>query len=396
MTLGIVESILSSASIKTPAFVYDETRLLDVIQYVNNLADRVGCSILFTLKPLTFPPILKLLSPYLDGFAVSSLFEALFVQDILDVPGPLHITTPGLRPDQIDRIARTCDYISFNSLSQWTAMRDVAVRWKVSCGLRVNPQLSFVKDDRYDPCREHSKLGVPLVQLTALAKRRDKLLRGVEGVHFHTNCDSTTFKPLLATVRHLDETLPEMLEEAQWVNLGGGYSFPGIGNREPFAEAVDLLWEKYSVQVFIEPGAGIVRDSAVVVSTVIDIFNSEGKTIAVLDTTVNHMPEVLEYQFRPDVVGHIDNGPHRYLLVGCTCLAGDLFGEYAFSEPLEVGSRVVFTDMGAYTMVKWHWFNGVNLPAIYSLTRVGKIALQKQYAYEDFANHCGIDQYVAL
>ena len=388
MTLRIADS-LANASIKTPAFVYDETRLRHVIQYINELADRVGCSILFTLKPLTFPHILKLLSPYLDGFAVSSLFEALFVQDVLDVPGPLHITTPGLRPDQIEKIARTCDYIAFNSLSQWTMFKDAAVRGKASCGLRVNPQLSFVEDDRYDPCREHSKLGVPLVQLTALARRRDKLLRGVDGVHFHTNCESTTFKPLLATVRHLDKTLPELLEEAEWVNLGGGYSFPEIGDRQPLAEAVGLMSEKYCVEVFIEPGTGIVRDAAAVVSTVIDVFDSEGKTIAVLDTTVNHMPEVLEYQFRPDVVGHVENGPHRYLLVGCTCLAGDLFGEYAFAEPLEPGSRVVFTDMGAYTMVKWHWFNGVNLPAVYGLTTTGKLVLQKQYAYEDFANHCG-------
>ena len=41
------------------------------------------------------------------------------------------------------------------------------------------------------------------------------------------------------------------------------------------------------------------------------------------------MPEVLEFQFEPDVLGHIDAGLHRYILAGCTCLPGDVFGEMA-------------------------------------------------------------------
>ena len=394
MTPGIAEST-RNASIKTPAFVYDETRLLDVVQYVNKLAGRIGFNVLFTVKPQLFPHILDLLSPCLDGFAVSSLFEAKFVRDILEAPGTLHITTPGLRRDEIDNIAESCDYITFNSLSQWTTLKGAA-RDKVCCGLRINPQLSFVEDGRYDPCREHSKLGVPLAEAAALARRRDGLLRDITGVHFHTNCDSRTFEPLLETVRHLDVTTPELLETIDWINLGGGYLFPEIGDRVPLAKAVELLWNKYGLEVFMEPGSGIVRDAAVIVSTVVDMFESDGKTVAVLDTTVNHMPEVFEYQFQPNVLGQSEGGPYRYLLAGCTCLSGDLFGDYAFSAPLETGSRVVFTDMGAYTTVKWHWFNGVNLPAVYSLTTAGKIVLQKQYAYEDFANHCGSDQYVTL
>ena len=86
-----------------------------------------------------------------------------------------------------------------------------------------------------------------------------------------------------------------------------------------------------------------------------------------LDTTVNHMPEVFEYQFRPDVVGASDLGAHEYVLAGMSCLAGDVFGEYRFDEPLRVGSRVVFSNAGAYTIVKANTFNGIPLPAIYEL-----------------------------
>jgi len=123
---------LLEASIDTPAFVYDERRLLDVVDYVNELACRVGFNALFTVKPLMFPHILDLISPCLDGFSVSSLFEARFVRDVLGNPGTLHITTPGFRSDEIDAIAEICDYIAFNSLPQLTvfngAVRDQAYR----------------------------------------------------------------------------------------------------------------------------------------------------------------------------------------------------------------------------------------------------------------------------
>ena len=71
--------------------------------------------------------------------------------------------------------------------------------------------------------------------------------------------------------------------------------------------------------------------------------------------------------------------------------AGDLFGEYAFYERLEVGSRVVFPNVGAYSLVKAHMFNGVNLPSIYALTEQNELILIKQFTYEDFASRVGVD-----
>jgi len=176
----------------------------------------------------------------------------------------------------------------------------------------------------------------------------------------------------------------------RWINLGGGYLFDEAVSLTPFYEAVELLRSKYHLQVFIETGASIVRKAGYLVSTVLDIFESEGKTIAILDTTVNHMPEVFEYQFEPDILGSEEDGRFAYILAGCTCLAGDLFGEYTFPEPLEVGSRVVFANVGAYTLVKAHMFNGINLPTMYALTKEGGLVMKKRFTYEDFASRCGV------
>ena len=84
----------------------------------------------------------------------------------------------------------------------------------------------------------------------------------------------------------------------------------------------------------------MVRSAGYLVASVIDMFRAGGKSIVVLDTTVNHVPEVFEYQFEPDVLGHDDDGEFEYRLAGSSCLAGDVFGEYAFPKRLRLGSRI--------------------------------------------------------
>ena len=68
------------------------------------------------------------------------------------------------------------------------------------------------------------------------------------------------------------------------------------------------------------------------------------------------MPEVFEYGFRPDVPGHADAGAHEYILAGCTCLAGDVFGEYRFTEPLDVGAKSGVLQRGSLHIVQGAYF----------------------------------------
>ncbi|MBI5881886.1 MAG: hypothetical protein HZB91_02130 [Elusimicrobia bacterium] len=331
---------------------------------------------------------MELLAPHVAGFSVSSLFEAKLARRVLGGKGSVHMTTPGLRKEEMAELAGLCDHISFNSLSQWKALFPL-VQDRPACGLRINPQLALVEDARYNPCRKHSKLGVPLSALEAALTAEPGLVQGLTGIHFHTNCDCRDFKPLLATVRRLVERVGGPLKKLSWVNLGGGYMYGPETDTAPFMEAVKLLRETCGVEVFIEPGAAFARGSGRIVASVIDLFESDGASVAVLDTTVNHMPEVFEYQEPPDVAGTAADGMHKYLLAGCSCLAGDVFGEHAFNEPLTVGSQVVFYDAGAYTMPKWHWFNGISLPSVYALTPEGGVVLKKSYEYREFETHCG-------
>ena len=76
---------------------------------------------------------------------------------------------------------------------------------------------------------------------------------------------------------------------------------------------------------------------------------------------------------------------YTYRLAGLSCLAGDVIGDYSFKKPLNIGDRVIFTDMAIYSMVKTNTFNGIKLPDIYYYDSESQEILHyKSFSYEDF------------
>jgi carboxynorspermidine decarboxylase len=377
-------------AVETPAFIYDEARIREAAGHVREVVSEVGCRVLYSLKPFAIVDGLRLLAGEVAGFAASSVFEAALARETLGPHGTVHLTSPGLREEELATVGQLCDYVSFNSLSQWVRLGPSLAR-ETRCGIRVNPQLSFVTDTRYDPCRKRSKLGIPLDDLLRTLVADPNRVSSIGGLHFHSNCDSADFGQLYATLLHVRNTLGSGVFKAiQWLNMGGGYLFERDQQLDDFRRAVELAKGDCGLEVFIEPGASLVRAAGCLVSTVVDLFVSDGHSIAMLDTTVNHMPEVFEYQFEPDVLGDSAEGSFDYTLAGRSCLAGDVFGEYSFDEPLTIGSRVVFTNVGAYSLAKAHMFNGINLPTVYALTPSAELVMKRRFTYGDFVSRCGI------
>lgn len=373
----------------TPAFIIDEPVLEADLSALRQIADQAGCKLLYSPKACSLSDLLIKVSDRVDGFACSSVFELKLIERLCSDRPLRQLVSPLVNDAIIKEFDGRLDYLTVNSLSQWGRLRD-KVPVQTIIGLRINPQISFIRDQRYDPCRYNSKLGVPLDRLAAVTAANPGQVKGITGLHFHSNCDETDFASLLATARHIEDVIPELLEFMDWINLGGGYLFSEADDYGDFLAAVAIFRERFGLEVFIEPGASVVRRAGSIEATVQDILDGDDTQIAILDATVNHMAEVFEFQFEPDVRGHVDGGMHPYILAGCTCLAGDVFGEYAFDIPLSVGTRVTFLNMGAYTMTKAHRFNGIALPTVYTRRADGVMRLVVEDSFDDFARSVGI------
>lgn len=380
---AILPTLLREPGLKTPAFVYDERLIAQRLAALRQGTRDSGLKLLYSIKALPFRPLLDVVRPWVDGFSVSSLFEARLAAEALAGQGGLHLTSPGLRAEDMLEVAGLCRRVSFNSLVQWQRLHPM-LQGRISCGLRLNPECSFLDDPRYDPCRPHSKLGAPLSQLAAAVADGDALLQKVQGIHFHTVFQSRDFAPLLQTVAHIEAVLGDWLGGLQWINLGGGYLWNMPDDLAVLAQAAQALRRRWNVDVIFEPGKAVVGEAGYLAARVLDVFDSGGKTVAVLDTSVNHNPEVFEYQRRPALLNEAPDGAHTVLLAGGTCLAGDLFGEYRLVEAPRPGDLMAFANVGAYSLIKANRFNGHNLPAIYAWDGDGRLQCRKSYDYDDY------------
>ncbi len=375
------DSIFNNTDLITPAYVYDQDRIIEVLELLVDIKERTGCFPLYSIKSANVSGLLEMIKPYVDGFSCSSLYEVLLAKEILDESQTIHITTPGYREDELDKILELTDYVTLNSYTQANTYSE-KVNKVASCGIRINPEISFVKDERYDPCRRYSKLGVSLNDIVNKKIKID--WQFIEGLHLHNNCESVNFDELNQSVKKMMTAISVNDLNLNWINLGGGYLLNDKSELGPLIDIIKWLQDTYAVDVYFEPGKAITGHAGYLIATVIDHFVSDGKQVAVLDTAINHLPEVFEYQYQPRVLDASDKGDYEYRLTGCSCLSGDLFGDYYFDSSLEIGSRIVFENVGAYMQVKANMFNGINLPATYLLEKNKKFTLLKQYDYEFF------------
>lgn len=379
---------LYSLPLETPALVYDHSYITAIAKQFKAVQIESGLHLLYSVKALPFLPILSLISPWVDGFSVSSLNEARLVSNFNK---PLHITTPGLREGEFPEISERCRYIAFNSLQQYQRLAGKA-HLHANLGLRINPGISTLADPRFDPCRPHSKLGIPLAELTTFIKSCPSLRNNIKGIHFHTLFSTTTFKPLANNIEQIRLALGhDFLDNLEWFNLGGGVILQHNGELSELINLVLGLSRDYGVKIFIEPGKAWVDKAGFLVGTIIDQFQRDGEWILVLDTTVNHHPEIFEYQKRPVPAWDEPELGFSAFVVGSTCMAGDIFGQYRFERLPKIGDNLVFAELGAYGLVKAHRFNGYELPSLYFWDGLETVTLMKRDDYDAYARHWTAD-----
>ena len=370
--------------VPSPCFVVDEVAVENNLRVLQHLQQESGAKVLLALKAFSMFSMAPLFDRYLKGTCASGLHEARLGAS--EFGGEVHTFCAAYKEPELQEILQISDHLVFNSLGQWQRFQPLIEEAKqqrpeLQFGLRINPQHSEGATPIYDPCAPGSRLGIPKSEFA------DHDLKGISGLHFHTLCEQD-FAPLDRTLAVVEEQFGELLHKMQWVNFGGGHHITREGYPvDALIKRIVEFQEKYSVQVYLEPGEAAVLHSGVLVAEVLDLtFNK--MPLAILDTSATcHMPDTLEMPYRADIFDAGEQGEKafNYRLGGQTCLAGDVMGDYSFDQPLQIGQRLIFDDMAHYTMVKTMTFNGVPLPAIAIWNSdTDQLKVIVEFGYNDF------------
>ena len=366
--------------LKTPYYLLDEAKLIKNLEIIKTIKERSGAKVLLAQKAFSNFYFYPLMSKYLDGTTASGLYEARLGKEHFD--GEVHVYAPAYKDDDFNDILNYADHIVFNSITQLNRYKDLAKSHGKTIGLRINPEISTQDPahQMYDPSSPTSRMGTRLIDFDPA------IIKDISGLHFHTLCQQNA-DALEITLKGVEEKFGKYLHELKWINFGGGHHL----TRDDYD--IDLLVklikhfkETYDLEVYLEPGEGVVLNAGYLVAQVLDIVKND-MNIGILDTSATcHMPDVIEMPFIPPVTGALNKSEYQYRLSGYTCLTGDNIGEYFFEKPLTIGDHIIFEDMALYTMVKNNTFNGIPLPWIYVRKTDGTDELIKSFGYLDFKN----------
>ncbi len=361
-------------TINTPAYVIDVAALKHNMKIVETIRKRAGVKILLATKAFATTAAFEYMQDSLDGTTSSGLYEAYLGHTHFGKE--VHTYSPAYSADELHEVLPYTDHIYFNSISQ--LQRFAPFCKDKSIGLRLNAQFSQVTNcTLYDPSAPTSRFGVHKHEIT------DEVLDQIDTIHVHNLCENLATDSV-KLIEHISSEFGFALNKVKTLNIGGGHflTHPDY-DINMLISALKAIKAEFDIDVILEPGGAHVYEAGYMVSTVLDVIENRETPLAILDTSASaHMPDILEMPYTPTITNK--KGNHTYTLGGKTCMSGDVIGTYSFDKPLEVGSRVIFTDMLQYTMVKNTTFNGLPLPDIGVLHEDGTYELAKAFSYADF------------
>jgi carboxynorspermidine decarboxylase len=369
--------------IPSPCFVLEEDLLRKNLELIRSVAQKADVEIILAFKGFAMWSAFPIVREYISGATASSLNEALLCVE--EMKSPAHTYAPVYDMETFPEIIRLSSHITFNSLSQYERFYPLIKQSgkKTTVGLRINPEFSEVETDLYNPCAPGSRLGIIAENLGS------RLPEGVDGLHFHTLCESGS-ADLEKTLAAVEKKFGPLLKQVKWLNMGGGHLMTRKGyNIDHLVGLLKDFRTRYpNLHVILEPGSAFAWETGFLKATVLDIVENKGIETAMLNVSFSaHMPDCLEMPYQPRIRYASStpvSGKPTYRMGGNSCLSGDYYGSWSFDEDLQVGDDLILEDMIHYTMVKTTFFNGVQHPSIGIIQSDGRFRFIRRFGYEDY------------
>jgi carboxynorspermidine decarboxylase len=371
--------------IPDPCYVIEESQLRKNLETIRQVSREAGVEIILAFKGFSLWKVFPVVREYISGAAASGANEATLAAE--EMRTLAHTYSPAFTEADFQRVMEASYHITFNSLHQYEKFRERLKSFPraISAGLRVNPEYSEVKTELYNPCAPGARLGITADQFG------ERLPEGIEGLHFHTLCESTSFD-LEKTLEAFESRFGKFLGQLKWVNMGGGHLMTRKDyNTDHLVQVLKAFKTRWpNLSVILEPGSAFAWETGFLLASVVDLVENGGIKTAILNVSFTaHMPDCLEMPYQPRIRGAYQEvlpGKPAYRMGGNSCLAGDYMGYWSFDEPLKCGDRVLFEDMIHYTIVKTTTFNGVPHPSIGIWNEQSGFKLLREFGYADYKN----------
>lgn len=268
---------------------------------------------------------------------------------------------------------------------------------KHNVGIRVNfdlekyaPRQSQCGDEggRFGFCYENGELKKAINMIKEQGNQ-------VVGLHLHTSSKTRSLEVYQSIASMACRIAAEYELRLKYVDIGGGF-FGGLQNKPQFEdyarEVANILSEQFSpeqTQLIVEPGMALIGASVSYVTSVIDVKDTSYNRFVVLDgTRMDIDPLMTKSRYFYTLEKNQPTAIYdKQVLCGSTCMEHDRLMTLTDEQELQVGDRIVFDKVGAYTMCLTplfiHYF-----PAVYLENNGEMKQIREKWTAEQYCQGC--------
>ncbi len=256
-------------------------------------------------------------------------------------------------------------------------------------GVRLNINISQISPDDADGEDDNSRFGFSdesgeFAQVLNFIKSQPHLR--LTGLHIHRTAHSRSPRFYERSVSYAASVIKKYRLRLDYLDIGGGY-FGIFPDKPTFGDYGDAFHrplkcqELENLKIIVEPGNALTASSFRFLSEVIDVKRIDSRTrFVTTDGSRNDIdPFFRKSDYLKEILHLRSDRPNEPLQIvaGCTCLEYDRLFTLVDRPRLEVGDRILYNNVGAYTMTLSPQF--IRLwPRVYALDAGGSVRLVRR------------------
>jgi diaminopimelate decarboxylase len=263
--------------------------------------------------------------------------------------------------------------------------------------IRVNPDVDAKTHRKISTGRSENKFGVPISRARTVYAAAARLpgLR-VTGVDMHIGSQITDLQPFDNATRLLAELARDLMADGltlHHLDLGGGLGIPYREDDPPppepraYAEVIGRHTKDLGLKLIFEIGRLIAGNAGILVTRVVYVKRSEGKTFVIVDAGMNDLirPTLYDayHEIRPVIAAPA--GARREIadVVGPVCESGDYLALGRNMPGVREGDLLAVMTAGAYGAVQSNSYNTRRLVPEVMVNRADTAVVRPRPSYED-------------
>ena len=357
-----IKAKLIAKKFGTPAYCYSYSRLKENIQNLQKNFKSFNPLFCFAVKSNTNKYLLNEISKFGFGADVVSMGELIRAISAGISPNKIVFSGVGKTAREIEyAINKKILLINAESKSEILQIEKIAKLKKktINIGIRLNPNTDAKTLKEISTGKKENKFGVnekTFLELVNYIKNSKNL--NLKCLSAHIGSQILDDKPYLKMLNVLDKVIRKSNHKFEYVDLGGGIGIDYDHNNKKlnlkkYNSYIQKFLKVNSCKIIFEPGRSIIGDTAVLITNITYIKESDKKDFIILDAGMNDLMRPALYKAEHKIIPIVKKkikSKKIYEFVGPICETTDKFLTIKNYQKLNENDLIVIYDVGAYGM----------------------------------------------